>query len=440
MKPNINTSGSKTGTMDWMFVNNNQTLQFNGNALANSWTLRGGDFTYNSSGTMMYIFLHDMNWSGGNDSYQVHGSVQWGKGTDNEGGAYNWHRSNQDRLGIGNLSFNGDTNYTYGDKVMTRFSNLRIITAGGNTDTVNLVAYFDKSTVSRSIVFWSFHTGTGNSFTRTTTMDNDGGTWYTDLDKYTAGNANADYNVSTNLNVGLRTPFSPISRTNITSSKEDSVHFDIAYDATRDNTYLVYYDETNSKLMLKWNNNPVASPNAWSSASLIEESAGQYVKAIVDTAGRLHIAYYNSQNSTLKYTLITPTLDGSDNITDISITKQVTVDALFTNGMFNSITLRDFGSGDIRPVICSYSITYGGTKNSLKVSWPLTSLASIENGANTSTGAYTGKWEVVSVCASNAPAQDYAFVETNGTEYTGNIVVGYNGAYIEQATLLPGLY
>jgi hypothetical protein len=58
-------------------VNNAQTVQFNGNALANSWTIRGGDFGYNSSGTMMHIFLHDMNWSSGNDGWQYHGSVQW---------------------------------------------------------------------------------------------------------------------------------------------------------------------------------------------------------------------------------------------------------------------------------------------------------------------------------------------------------------------------
>ena len=108
--------------------------------------------------------------------------------------------------------------------------------------------------------------------------------------------------------------------------------------------------------------------------------------------------------------------------------------------MYNAITLRDFGSGDIRPVIVSYSITYGGTRNSLKVSWPLVSLTSITDGANTSTGAYTGTWQVVAACTTNAPAQDYAFIETNGTGYTGNVVIGYNGTYIEQATLLTGLY
>ena len=98
MKPSINTSGEKTGAMDWMFVNNSQSVQINGSQVSNSWTIRGGDFTYNDVGKLFYIFLHDMNWSGGNDNWYAHGSVQWGKGTDNEGGAYNWHRASQDRL------------------------------------------------------------------------------------------------------------------------------------------------------------------------------------------------------------------------------------------------------------------------------------------------------------------------------------------------------
>ena len=103
--------------------------------------------------------------------------------------------------------------------------------------------------------------------------------------------------------------------------------------------------------------------------------------------------------------------------------------------MYNSITLKQFGTGDVRPVITSYSISYGGTKYSLRTSWPLTTVENIEAGANTDS-EYTGKWETVVVVSANAPTQDNTYTETNGTGYTGNIVVGYTASKLEQAELL----
>ena len=323
---------------------------------------------------------------------------------------------------------------------MSRYQNLKIITAGNNTETKNLVSYFDKSSVSRSIVFWAFHTGTGNSFTRRTTMDNDGGTWYSDVEKVTNGTTGSDYSATTNNQVGLRTPSNGVSRVNVTAGAADSLHFDLKYDKSRDNAYLVYYDETNSELLIRWNNSPFSTPAGWSSPFKIDEAAGQYVKMVLDDNGCAHLAYYDGTGSYLKYALLTPTLDGLNNISGMTTTKCVVVDALFTNGMYNGITLREFSTDDIRPVIVSYSITYGGTRNALKVSWSLTTVDEISAGADTTNSAYTGTWEVLAVAASTPPAQDYSFVETNGTSYTGDIVVGYNGAVIEQARLLPGLF
>jgi hypothetical protein len=269
-------------------------------------------------------------------------------------------------------------------------------------------------------------------------MDNDGGVWYSDLEKATDGNTGADYNVSTNLNVGLRTPFTGRSRFNVTSGSADSSHFDLKYDATRTNAYLIYFDETNSQLLLRYNNDPMVTPTAWSTAVTVDSQAGQYVRAILDASGRLHAAYYDSANSLLKYALLTPTLDGSNNITAVAVTECVVVDALFTSGMYNAITLRDFGGGDVRPVIANYSITYGGTRNAIRVAWPTTTVANIDHGASAVTGDYTGNWEVVTVCSSTPPAQDRVFIETNNTGYTGDIVIGYNGGYLEEASLLGG--
>ena len=68
------------------------------------------------------------------------------------------------------------------------------------------------------------------------------------------------------------------------------------------------------------------------------------------------------------------------------------------------------------------------------LSWPLTTVANIKAGATED--GYTGKWETVVVVSSNAPTQDNTYTETNGTGYTGNIVVGYTAAKLEQALLL----
>ena len=80
-------------------------------------------------------------------------------------------------------------------------------------------------------------------------------------------------------------------------------------------------------------------------------------------------------------------------------------------------------------------VGYGGTKYSLRTSWPPTTVANIEAGATED--GYTGNWETVVVVSANAPSQDNTYVETNGTGYTGNIVVGYTASKLEQAELLP---
>jgi hypothetical protein len=440
MKPRRDAAGVKTGIMDWMFVNNSQTVQLNGNALTNSWTIRGGDFSYNSTGKFMYIFLHDMNWLSGDDDWTYHGSVQWGKGTTNLGGAYQWNTANTNKLGVGNLSFVGDTNYgngtsyDYDTKAMSRYQNLRIEVYGNNTMTDNFVAYFDKDSDSRAIVFWDFKVGTSGTLTRTT-LGNDGGTWRTDLEKFV--NSAAAY--GTTYETGIRTPFNGPRRNNLTSGGADSAYFDMKYDAARSNIYLVYYDETASKLYAIYNNTPTTNAAAWSAPFEIDVQAGQYNRLAVDAAGRMHIAYFDSARSALKYALVTPTLDGSNNITALTVSKNVVVDMLFTNGMYNSINLKDFGGGDIRPVIANYSITYGGTRNALRLAFPMAAVTDIDVGADSATGDYTGAWEVVSVWGNTAAGQDRTFIETTGTtENLGDIMIGYNGNVIEEAILLSG--
>ena len=217
----------------------------------------------------------------------------------------------------------------------------------------------------------------------------------------------------------------------------------MSYDSHNDVVYIAYYDEIAGALKIRYLNNPAAGyygrwTNTWQTAVEIDpDAAGLYVSMKTDASGRIHLAYYDTTGSYLKYALVTPTIT-DDAVSALTVTKKVLVDTLFTNGMYNSITLKDFSEdedgSDVRPVITSYSISYGGTKYSLRTSWPLTPVADIQAGANDD--GYTGKWETVVVVSANAPTQDNTYTETNGTGYTGNIVVGYTASKLEQAELL----
>ena len=387
-----------------------------------------------------WVYLHNTAWTiaNANYPYRYHGSVHWAKDwfqydARNWSCKYNANTTNSGygRLGLGNLSFKGNTQgYSYNQTVIGRYENIKVAAKGNAADTLNMVAYFDNADESRSIVFWRFHEGTsinnGDKYQLTSTTKSDLGITANRQGTYTGGS-----------NVGIETPK---GREELTSGGADTAHFDMSYDSNNDVVYIAYYDEIAGALKIRYLNNPAAGyhgrwTNTWQTAVTIDpDAAGHYVAMKTDASGRIHLAYYDTTGSYLKYALLTPSVT-SGAVTGFTVTKKVLVDTLFTNGMYNSITLRQFGTNDVRPVITSYSISYGGTKYSLRTSWPLTTVENIEAGANTDS-EYTGKWETVVVVSANAPKQDNTYTETKGTGYTGNIVVGYTASKLEQAELL----
>ena len=209
------------------------------------------------------------------------------------------------------------------------------------------------------------------------------------------------------------------------------------WDDANGNLYLAYYDSSNSELKFAYNTDPSTSPSAgdWTTrGTAIDSAAGMHVKMAIDPNGGIHLAYYDNVYGNLKYAYLP-----SYNCLDAEI-EVVTVDALFTNGMYNCINIKDFddtAGTDYRPIISSYSLALGETNYSVRVGYPTTTLANIDNGGNPSTGEYTGNWEVITACASTVPSQDNTFIETDSTtQYNGQILVGYSGGYIEEATLL----
>jgi hypothetical protein len=430
MKPNA----SRTD-MEWMYVDNGKYVYLDNQQLSYSWSIKGGDFSRNDNGTLMYIYLHNMCWWSGMTSYGYHGSVHWGKDDADEGHAVNWHRSNTDRLGVGNLSFDSDTNYAYSNIVMDRYKNLTIITDGGDGETDNYVAYFDTASESRSIVFWSYKVG--NALSAPDQVTNLSGTWDSNLEKYTDADPGINYNTSGNGDTGIRTPYTGIARTEVTGSSNDSEYFSMKWDDANGNLYIAYFDGTNSALKLAYNTDPANSPTAWTTRpTAIDTGSGMYVDMEVDPSGGIHLAYYDGARSNLKYAYLP-----AYNCADGSV-ETYTVDALFTNGMYNAMNIRDFDTTagtDYRPVICSSSLSYAGTQYSTRVAWPVNSIGSINDGADEVSGNYSGNWEVITIPAVTSPGQSNTFIDTDGTtQYEGQLNIGYNGDYIEEALLLDG--
>ena len=162
MKPVINNQGAKTGAMMWYYASNSDSMYANDTELTYSWggAIMGGNFAYNSIGVPSWVFLHNTSWTLGNSAkYRYYGSAQWGKNWFDYD-ARNWNvprsTSNTARLGLGNLSFEGSSNYDFNDTVMQRYINMKMEVVGNAQDSLNMVAYFDKSEKSRSIVFFAW--------------------------------------------------------------------------------------------------------------------------------------------------------------------------------------------------------------------------------------------------------------------------------------------
>ena len=420
--------------MNWYYVTNNKELYFYDTAetmLSDSYgSLRGGDFAFNSDGSLLYLFFNnstwwqaDMNGIPTEDTFEVNGSVQWGADLAYNGNAWDWNWENSNMLGLGNQAYPN----TGGTLVLNRYENIRLIASGNDSDTLNLGVFFDNSTTTRGIAIVPFHTGSGAGFTHNTTLGTVGAdAWYSDLTKATEGKTNAGYDKTSNYDTGLESPV----RYNITSGSNDSEYFDIAMVGTT--AVLVYYDESGDgkKLMLTYNLDPSGTPSAWSVPVTVDTNAGTYVSMAVDSGNHIHLAYLDSENSVLKYAYLE---------TYTSSARTTVVDTIFSSGLFTDITVRDFGGSDFRPVISSYSSAFYGSNYSVRIAYPVNSTwnsgADLEAGGSLD-GYVTGDWELIAAPATSAPQQVNTFIANSTSAINGDIIVGYNGDYLEEARLL----
>lgn len=480
---------------DWMYVKSGKELYFlpGGSSptekkLTEGTGLKGGSFSYNSSGSLMYLFNHNAQWSFSDNSYRYTGGVQWGaipnyanftysSATD---AAYNWnHESGIPKVGLGNVSFGdqggtlpntvGSLDYGYSALDLNRYENLKIITAGDDTATRNYVAYFDSGALeSRSIVFFAFKAGITQASvqgsvdlyagdeTSATKLDpsvtlTDGtnaatGIWYANIDKHFM--VSETYSVvlqgnQDNNDNGIATPR---GRQEVTTANtvDDSEYFDLAVFERAADThwgFIVYFDENVQSLKLTsntslYNAEPTGTLGTWSAPVTIDTNAGAYVAMAVNpnpgyssTVARIHIAYQDVASGYLKYAYYT--FDG----TSFTEVEEVFVDALFGAGSNNSIMVRDFGGADYRPVIVTYSSAFTGTRAPLRLSYPLFApgTASFGAGASSTTGEFLGDWETVALPAISSPSNtpSFLYLDSNNDPY-----LGYEGSNLEEASFL----
>ncbi len=140
---------------------------------------------------------------------------------------------------------------------------------------------------------------------------------------------------------------------------------------------LVYYRTSDNQLVYRYNDTPTNSATWSTPQTLATLVGGNYVKMVVDSANRVHIAYYDSYNGGVKYILM-PTYNTPATHT------QVVVDNYLTAG--DKLSLAVDGNG--KPFI-----SYKGVGNTAKVAWLSGSLASLADGVDAQK-RLTGTWEV----------------------------------------------
>ncbi len=434
MKPTDDSNSDNiVDDMDWMYTVGSDALFMNSTLMTESFTLSGGDFEYNTSGTRIWTFLNNSRWWGdpANDNWEFYGSVQWSIETPSpystDGyAAYNFNVLG-DRMGLGNLRYNGT-----GD--LSRYHNIQIEVNGTDTSTDNYVAYYDSSGADEGIVFMGFTAGTTIAGATTALS-----TWETSISK-TVNNTTAYAIAGTEKNarnMGINDPTYNSDSSNVrevlvatTHSSED---FKLAFDSVNDVLYMAWYDPADDALKLMYTTSPDAEHGAWADWSngtdnIVVSSAGTHIDMIVDPAGGVHMAFLNGTTGFLDYAYISGRTDTSAD--------HFTVDALFNAGQYTGLDIRDFGGLDYRPVITSLSSAFLGTNVAVRMSYPVSALGIFGNGADSSTGNYSGDWEVIAVPAATIPLAANSFVEMTHINQLGNPMIGYNGTYMEEATYL----
>jgi len=200
---------------------------------------------------------------------------------------------------------------------------------------------------------------------------------------------------------------------------------------------IAWFDNSAQCLFISYGNRPTNNTSisttiteAWTGrATVVQEGAGAHVDMAVDGDDNIHLAYNDISNGGLYYAYIPKT--GITNAandttrTKVSNIETARVDTYLSAGTKLMINVRNEGTGGNKkyvPYITYLHASFYDTKNAVRVAWPVTAVnatgkMAIENGANED-DTFTGKWEVMTVPAMNAPLSTY-FVCNGVPETTG---------------------
>lgn len=294
-----------------------------------------------------------------------------------------------------------------GSLLLDRYQYPKLVVKGDSVTSFAQIylSYYDDNT--GEIALRNFQIGT-NAGGRTTRLYNGGG--YTQWTNFTE---NTNGGSSTTWNSGR-----------LQAATGASKYFDMG--VTADNRIIiVYYDESQSKLVLRYSNTLVDGSTpltaiAWTnSTATFPDYVGQYVSLAVDGSGGIHISSFDSSEADLKYMYLS-----SYNDTTLDT---YTVDSAFSVGNWTKISVRN----NI-PYIAYYNSSEAGSRDAIKLAYSKNTIGSITTGIDAN-GFVTGSWEFMTV-PTISPAQGGSpkFKQVNlDFDNTGRPVLGYLGTNIE---------
>ena len=196
---------------------------------------------------------------------------------------------------------------------------------------------------------------------------------------------------------------------------------------------LIYYDDDNSKLKLRYSTNPITgnAPTtniAWTESTIdFPEYVGNYVSLDLDGNDGLHIAAYDATDGNLVYMYL-PTYS-SRTFT------QVTVDQASAVGNWTQVKVN---SNNI-PYIAYYNSTETGSRDSIKLAYAKAAAGSVTAGVDvvpgqmTGTGYTLGGWEYMTIPAVTPPQGGNPNFQNVCLDFDSNglPVVGYAASSLE---------
>ena len=338
----------------------------------------------------------------------------------------------------------------YGAHASNNTSKTRIMQTGGDT---NRFKYANISTqvtnpneTSNNYptrIFMSHYLGTGNNNPVLFYYINIGAA-STNIGGSLSGNTSNDS--STNIHSGAKVIVDNSNDVLVEGREVRGGRFTAAGGLKNGLPVVVWYDDTNNRLMLAHPGTIPASPNStqtnyYSDANRsnvnahttadhwkenytkIADNAGTHVSMAVDGNDNIHLAYYDTFNGGLHYAFIPATtistgrqLNGtntpSNNVTitvpDVSKAKFAKVDTFLSAGTNITLNVREENSIFV-PYITYFHGAFTETRNSIRVAWAKVDISRTPQSdlqGTDSNDLFTGAWEVMTVPAGTVPVSN----------------------------------